>query len=45
MVRKETLTKHNHCEEVFLIQGRTKIGITALQGGGRVEEEKAQKVT
>ena len=22
------LTKHNHCEEVFLIQGHTKIGIT-----------------
>ena len=37
------LTKHNHCEEVFLIQGHTKIGITTLQGGGRVEEKKEQK--
>ena len=37
------LTKHNHGEEVFLIQGHTKIGITTLQGGGRVEEKKEQK--
>ena len=38
--------KRNHCEEVSsgvsVIEG-PKIEITTLQGGGRVEEKKAQK--
>ena len=39
--RKWSGKKPGHSDEVFLIEGTTLVAITALQGGGRVEEKEA----
>ena len=39
--RKWSGKKPGHRDEVFFIEGTTLVAITALQGGGRVEEKEA----